>query len=73
VNASTRTLANVEQAVTAQSNVHSDGSYVGPTTIDIDGLTLTPSKIGLLKETRRNKYELLHFRYVAQWDLFDSL
>jgi hypothetical protein len=37
--------------------------------IDIEGVSLTPSKTGLLKETRR-KFELLHFGYVAHWEAF---
>jgi hypothetical protein len=41
-----RTPAKVEHAVT-------DGSFVVSTTIDIDGLSLTPSKIGLAKEAQR--------------------
>jgi hypothetical protein len=43
----------VEHAVTAQTFVHHEGSYVAPITVDIDGLSLTPSKIGLLKEAHR--------------------
>jgi hypothetical protein len=35
----------------------------------IDGLTLTPSKTGLLKETQ-HKFELLHFGFVVQWEGF---
>jgi ADP-ribose pyrophosphatase YjhB (NUDIX family) len=53
-----RTPAKVEQAVTDHSNFHRDGSYVNPNTVDIDGLSLTPSKIGLVKETQR-KFGLL--------------
>jgi hypothetical protein len=42
--ANLRTRANLEHAVTAQSTINPDGSYVVPTTIDIDGLSLTPAK-----------------------------
>jgi hypothetical protein len=69
VSAEMRTLAKVELAVTAQSTVRRDGSHGVPTIIDIDGLSLTPSKVGLLKATER-KYEMLHFGYVAQWESF---
>jgi 8-oxo-dGTP pyrophosphatase MutT (NUDIX family) len=51
--ANLRTLAKVEHDVNAHSNVHPDGSYVVPTTVGIDGLSLTPLKVGLVKETRR--------------------
>jgi hypothetical protein len=63
------TPTKVEEVVTALSTVHPDVFYVVPTTVDIEGLSLTPSKIGLVKETQR-KYELLHFSYVAQWKSF---
>jgi 8-oxo-dGTP pyrophosphatase MutT (NUDIX family) len=43
----------VEQAVTPRSTVHLDGYYVVAYTIDIDGLSLTPSKTELVKETQR--------------------
>jgi hypothetical protein len=46
------------------STVHNDGTYVVPSTIDIDELYLTPSKTWLLKDTQC-KFELLHFVYVA--------
>jgi hypothetical protein len=55
--------------VTALSTINPDGYYIVPSTIDIDGLTLTPSKTGLLKETHR-KFEQLHFSYVAQRETF---
>jgi hypothetical protein len=55
-----RTLAKVEQAVVSQSVIYRDGTYVVPATLDIDGLTHTPSAMGLLKESRR-KFEILHF------------
>jgi ADP-ribose pyrophosphatase YjhB (NUDIX family) len=41
-----RTLAQLEQAVTAQSTFNPDGSYVVPETIDVGGLNLTPAKTG---------------------------
>jgi hypothetical protein len=37
--------------------------------MDIDGLTLTPAKTGLLPALKR-KYELLHFGFVTQWETF---
>jgi hypothetical protein len=46
-----RTLAKVEHFVTAQSNGHFDDFYVVPITVDIDGLSLAPAKIGFVKET----------------------
>jgi ADP-ribose pyrophosphatase YjhB (NUDIX family) len=38
----------LEKVVTAQSTINPYGSYVVPKTIDIDGLSLTPTKHGLL-------------------------
>jgi hypothetical protein len=38
-----------------------------PSTVELDGLTLTPSKNGLLKETQR-EFELM--THVAQWEAF---
>jgi hypothetical protein len=67
-----RTLAIVEQAATVLSTIHLDGTYVVQATTDIDGLSLTPSNIGLVKETQR-KYELLHFGYVGQWQSFQAV
>jgi hypothetical protein len=64
-----RTPAQLEQAVTAQSTINPDGSYVVPETLDIGGLTLTPVKTGLLP-TVKHKSELLHFGYVTQWETF---
>jgi ADP-ribose pyrophosphatase YjhB (NUDIX family) len=64
-----RTSAQVEQAVTAQSTVNPDVTYVVPETINIDGLTLTPAQKGLLR-TEKQKSELLHFGYVTQWESF---
>jgi len=65
VTSNLRAPLEVEHDVTAQSTVHPNGSYVVPTTVDIDGLSLTASKIGLVRETRRT-YEFLHFGYMAQ-------
>jgi ADP-ribose pyrophosphatase YjhB (NUDIX family) len=62
-----RTRAQLEQAMTAQSTMNPDGSYVVPETIDIDGLNLTPAKTGLLFAIK-HKSELLHFGYVTQWE-----
>jgi hypothetical protein len=70
MNANLRTPTKVEQAIIAYSTVrHDDGSYVIPTTLSIDVLTLTPQVTGLGKESQR-KYELLYFSYVAQWQPF---
>jgi hypothetical protein len=66
-----RTPAKVEQAVATYSAIHHDDTYVVPATIDIDGLSLTPSKIGQLKETQR-KLEQLHFDYVAQLEASEA-
>jgi 8-oxo-dGTP pyrophosphatase MutT (NUDIX family) len=59
-----RTPAQLEQAVTAQSTINPDGSYVVPETLDIGGLNLTPAKTGLLP-AMKHKSELLHFGYVT--------
>jgi hypothetical protein len=72
LNANPRTPTKVEHAVTAQSTVHHDGSYVESATVDIDGLSLTPAKICLLKEAKR-KHEFLHFDYVAWWESFRAV
>jgi ADP-ribose pyrophosphatase YjhB (NUDIX family) len=64
-----RTLAQLEQAVTAQSTIYPDGSYVVPEMIDIGGLNLTPAKTWLLPAVKHNS-ELLHFGYVTQWETF---
>jgi ADP-ribose pyrophosphatase YjhB (NUDIX family) len=64
-----RTHAQVEQAVTAQSTINPDGTYVVPETINIDGLNLTPAHTGLLPAVKY-KSELLHFGYVTQWETF---
>jgi hypothetical protein len=64
-----RTLAQLEQVVTAQSTFSPDGSYVVPATINIDGLSLTLAKHGLLPALK-HKYELLHFGFVTQLETF---
>jgi ADP-ribose pyrophosphatase YjhB (NUDIX family) len=64
-----RTHAQLDKAITAQSIVSADGSYVVQTTIDIDGLSLTPAKHGVLLALKQ-KHELLHFGYVTQWETF---
>jgi hypothetical protein len=69
VNTNLRTPTKVEQAANAHSTIHYDGTYVVPSTIDIDGLTLTPSKTWILKETQP-KFKTVHFSYVAQWEAF---
>jgi hypothetical protein len=63
------THAQLEHAVTAQSTINPGGSYVVPETIDVGGLSLTPAKTGLLP-AMKHKSELLHFRYVTQWETF---
>jgi hypothetical protein len=40
-------------------------SSVAPAAITLDGLAMTPTDIGAIKETQR-KYELLHFGFEAQ-------
>jgi hypothetical protein len=67
VAANIRTLAKLVQAVTTQSTINHGGIYVVHATIDIDGLSLTPTKNGRLPEIIC-KVELLHIGYVAQWD-----
>jgi ADP-ribose pyrophosphatase YjhB (NUDIX family) len=64
-----RTPGHVEQAVTAQSTINPDGTYVVPESINIDGLNLMPAKTGLLR-AEKHKSELLHFDYVTQWETF---
>jgi ADP-ribose pyrophosphatase YjhB (NUDIX family) len=64
-----RTPTQLEQAVTSQSTINPDGSYVVPETIDIGGLNLTPAKTGLLRALK-HKSELLHFGYVTQGETF---
>jgi hypothetical protein len=65
VGGNTCTLAKLVQGVTNESTINHCGTYVVPATTDIDGLSLTPTKIGRLFEIIR-KFELLHFGYVAQ-------
>jgi hypothetical protein len=69
VAANIRTHAKLVQVVSAQSTINYDGTYVVPATIDIDGMSLTPTKTRLLPPIIR-KFELLHFGYVAQWETF---
>jgi hypothetical protein len=38
-----RTLAKLVEDVTTQSTINDDGTYIVPATIDIDGLSLTPT------------------------------
>jgi 8-oxo-dGTP pyrophosphatase MutT (NUDIX family) len=64
-----RTPAQVEQAVTTQSTINPDGTYVVPESINIYGLNLTPAKTGLL-HVEKHKSGLLHFGYVTQWETF---
>jgi 8-oxo-dGTP pyrophosphatase MutT (NUDIX family) len=64
-----RTHAQLEQAITAQSTINPDGSYVVPETLDISGLNLTLAKTGLLPAVK-HKSELLHFGCVTQWETF---
>jgi ADP-ribose pyrophosphatase YjhB (NUDIX family) len=61
-----RTLAQLEQDVTAQSTINPDGSYVVPETLDIGGVNLTPAKTELLP-AMKHKSELLYFGYLTQW------
>jgi hypothetical protein len=69
VTSNLRTHAKVERVVSAQSTIIPDGPYVVPATIDIDGLSLTPTKQRLLSALTR-KFELLHFGFVTQWETF---
>jgi 8-oxo-dGTP pyrophosphatase MutT (NUDIX family) len=64
-----RTPAQLEQAVTAQSTINPEGTYVVPETLDIGGLNLTPAKTGFFPAVK-HKSELLHFGYVTQWETF---
>jgi hypothetical protein len=64
-----RTPAQVEHAVTSQSTISPDGTYVVPETINIDGLNLTPANTWLL-HAKKHKSELLHFGYVTPWETF---
>jgi hypothetical protein len=69
VESNVSTPAKLVQDVTAQSIISYDGTYAIPTTIDIDDLSLTPTKTRRLLEITR-KFGLLHFGYVAQWETF---
>jgi 8-oxo-dGTP pyrophosphatase MutT (NUDIX family) len=71
VTVSLRTPTKVEHVVNPHSTIHPDGSYVVPTTVDIDELSLTPSQIWLVRETQRN-YELLHFDTWLNVHLFEA-
>jgi hypothetical protein len=53
VTANLRTHAKLEQDATAQSTINSDGSYVVPATIDINGVSLSPAKHELLPALKR--------------------
>jgi 8-oxo-dGTP pyrophosphatase MutT (NUDIX family) len=56
VTANLRTHTKLEDVDTAQSTINPYGSYVVPQKIDIDGLSLTPSKHGLLPASK-HKFE----------------
>jgi 8-oxo-dGTP pyrophosphatase MutT (NUDIX family) len=64
-----RTPAQLEHAVTAQSTINHDGSYVVPETVDIGGMSLTPAKKGLVPSLKQ-KNESLHFGYVTHFEIF---
>jgi ADP-ribose pyrophosphatase YjhB (NUDIX family) len=64
-----RTPAKVDKALTTQSTINPDVSYVIPEAIDIGGLNLTPAKTGLL-HAMKHKSGLLHCGYVTQWETF---
>jgi hypothetical protein len=64
-----RTPAQLEQAITTQSTINPDGSYVVLETIDAHGLTLALAKTGL-HLAMKHKNEVLHFGYVSQWEIF---
>jgi hypothetical protein len=72
VSANIRTHAKLIQVVPTQSAINHDGSYVVPTTIGIDSLSLTPTKSGRLPDVIQ-KFELLHFGYVDQWETFSGV
>jgi 8-oxo-dGTP pyrophosphatase MutT (NUDIX family) len=55
-----RTHALLEQAMTTQSTINPDDSYVVPETINIGGMNLTPAKTGLLP-AMKHKSEILQF------------
>jgi hypothetical protein len=56
------TLAKLVHAFTTHSTIINDGAYnnVVPAAVDIDGLSLTPTKYGRLSDVIR-KFELLPF------------
>jgi hypothetical protein len=64
-----RTSTKLVQALTTESTINHDGTYVVPATIAIDGLSLTPTKVGRLHFVIR-KFELPYFGSVAQWETF---
>jgi hypothetical protein len=72
VSTNLRTHVKLEQDVAAQSTINPDGTFVVRESIDIDGLSLTPTKTGLLLSIIRI-FELLHFGYVTQWRTFDEM
>jgi hypothetical protein len=69
VAANIRTHAKLVQAITAQSTNNPYVNYVVSATIDIDGLSVKPTKIWLLLAIIR-RFDLLHFGYLAQWETF---
>jgi hypothetical protein len=69
VTSNLRTPAKVEQAVRAHWTIRPNGTYIFRESIDIVGLSLTPSKTGVLHAAQR-KFELLYFGFVAQWEAF---
>jgi hypothetical protein len=72
VRANVRSLAKVEQVDTAPPTISLDGTNVVPELIDIDGLSLTPTKTGLLLAL----YVNLSYFTLATWPngrLFDEL
>jgi hypothetical protein len=69
ISAIVRTPTKLIQDVTTQSTINLDGIHVVQATIDIDGLSLTPTKSRRLLDVIR-KFELPHFGYVAQWEPF---
>jgi hypothetical protein len=57
------------QDVTTQVTINHDVTYVILAITDIDGPSLTPTKSGRPPHAIR-MFELLHFGYVAQWEIF---
>jgi hypothetical protein len=66
-----RTQSKVEQAFISQSTVQQDCSYVVPTPMTMDGLTLTPFAIGTVSETKA-KFGFHHFGFTSQWQAFKT-